>query len=293
MSRQLLGTLGDLIGAGPIRRIALPTLEDGEWQALIEAGAAAAPRTPDEVICEACDEAHPAALEWQAVNRGYVAFCPEAGLVPVDAEGLSSSALQVSWWIEALARALSISEPRMEPLADDTATYLGNPIHDGIEWRAICLCGAISVDRLDRLIEPIERLPTAPLTVVVTFAGTVPRQLLTKQKIWLLRLSDIARLRFTPRVQLEVDRQLLGRYLQGFLRGQSRPVQPGGRPDKSRALVDSVIAEYRATHGPISNKAQAAREIRALIEQRCSTRDLPKVDTIRNRLKDLELHKTA
>lgn len=293
MTESLLLALGDLIGAGPLNRSTLPMLDDASWQALMTAGAVTRSPLADEVLCEACDAGHVGRLEWLPAIDGYDLFCPEAGYVAVESDDLSRFELQPSWWIEALARALSIVPPRLEPLIADEAWYLGKAIHGSIEWAVLCMTGLVSATRLDPLIQPIERLPVLPLTVIVTFGSTIPRQMLAKQKIWLLRLEDVAVLDLRPCPDFQVDRRALIRSLQGFERGKGRPVRPGGSPGKSRALVDEAIAEYLTKHRAFENKTHAATEILASLRQEHGDAGLPKIGTVRNRLAEFEVHETA
>lgn len=293
MTHDLLLGIGDLIGAGPLDRSTLPMFDDAGWQALVTAGAVTQSPLADEVLCEACDAGHVGRLEWLSATSGYALFCPEAGYVAVENDDLSRFELPPSWWIEALTRALSIVPPRLGPLIADEAWYLGEAIHGGIEWGVLCMTGPVSATRLDTLMQPIERLPVLPLTVIVTFGSTVPRQMLAKQKIWLLRLEDVAVLDLRPSPGLQVDRRALARWLQGFERGQGRPVRPGGSPGKSRALVDNAITEYRTKHRAFENKSHAAREILELLRQEHGDADLPTIGTVRNRLAKLEVHETA
>ena len=137
------------------------------------------------------------------------------------------------------------------------------------------------------MIQHIERLPVLPVTVIVTFASTIPRQMLAKQKMWLLRLEDVAVLHLRPSPGFQVDRRAIVSRLQGFERGQSRPVRPGGSPGKNRALVDEAIAEYRRRHGPFGSKTDAAKEILESLRQAHGDIGLPKVGTLRNRLAEL------
>lgn len=293
MTDNLLLGLGDLIGAGPLHRSTLPMLDDTSWQALVTAGAITPIPRADEIFCEACDAGHLGRLHWLPGTGGYTVFCPEAGYVAVEDNDLSRFSLEPFWWIEALARALSIAAPRLEPLIADEAWFLGEAIHGGIEWAVLCMMGPIAATRLDALIQHTDRLPVLPLTVIVTFASTNPRQMLAKQKIWLLRLADIASLHSHPAVGLEVDRPMLAKCLQGFQRGLHGPLRPGGSPGKSKAIVDSAIDEYRAARGPILNNSHAAKEIHASLRQRHADIDLPAIGTIRNRLGKLILHETA
>jgi hypothetical protein len=293
MTDNLLLGLGDLIGAGPLHRSTLPMLDDTSWQALVTSGAITRSPRADEVLCEACDAGHLGELEWLPETGSYTLLCPEAGYVPVENSDLSRFAIEPCWWIEALARALSIVAPRLEPLIADEAWYLGDAIHGGIELAVLCMTGPVAATRLDALIQHIERLPALPLTVIVTFASTIPRQMLAKQKIWLLRLADVAVLHLRPSTGFQVDHRALVRWLHGFERGQGRPVRRGGSPGKNRALVDEAIAEYRTKHRAIENKTQAAREILKSLRQRHAEIDLPAIGTIRNRLAELEVHETA
>lgn len=291
MSVNILAKLGDLIGAGPLSRDALTIMDDEEWLALVKAGAVIECGPPKEILCQECDEGHLSEIEWQ--NDGYVAFCPEAGFVPVQRAFLSRVELQPLWWITELARSLKIVNPRCQALIEGKAWFVDHAIHAGFEWRVICIVGEVSSAYLDGLVDHIERLPPRLLTVVITLSSGFQSQSLARHKIWLLRLADIANVTLKPNIRINIDQQALIGWLKGFDRGQCKPMSTGGNPGKNKSLVNQFIAEYCSSNQPIKNKSLAAREILVQIKEVHPDADAPTEGTIRNRLREMELHETA
>jgi hypothetical protein len=245
------------------------------------------PGAPSPVVtCGACDEDHPATVEFDAGRGRSHHFCPEAGRVALDDADLATLCFYPEWLLDWLEKALPVVPPaRRRVLVPDRAWHLGEAVIGATSVMTVFVRGISSVTDLDRFAAVLDPIAPADLGLVVTTTTDRPRRTALPHDHVFLDLREIAEMGEEGFV---LDRSRLGACIKGLLRKSNRPVRDRrGRPSE-KALVRRIHRERRERHLPVISRLAEAKEIRQEIASRYPDRELPAVKTISGHLRQLD-----
>ena len=224
----------------------------------------------ETVVCRACDEDHPATIEFDAAKGRYVHFCPVAGFVAADDDDLCTSRLEPNWILDWLTTELSVESPmRRRVLLSGRVWYLGDATCADALLTVIFARRVSSQTALDLLASVLRSVHPADKGLVITTSPHVARQVQLPNGFEFLDLRDIAR---SGGDRLFVIGANLASWVQGLL-GRSLPakrlvrgVQKNPREPSRVDWRDAdkpLIAEMHAMilDGKASNATDAARAI--------------------------------
>jgi hypothetical protein len=245
------------------------------------------PGAPSPVVtCGACDEDHPATVEFDAGRGHSYHFCPEAGRVALDDADLATLFFDPEWLLDRLEEALPVVPPaRRRVLVPDRAWHLGEAVIGTTSVVTVFARGISSVTDLDRFAAVLDPFAPADLGLVVTTTTNRPRRTALPHDHVFLDLREIAEMGAEGFV---LDRSRLGACIKGLLRKSNRPVRDRrGRPSE-KALVRQIYRERREWDFPVVSRLAEAKEIRREIASRYPDREPPAVKTILGHLRQLD-----
>jgi hypothetical protein len=238
------------------------------------------PGWPSPVVtCGACDEDHPATVEFDAGRGRSHHFCPEVGRVALDDADLTTLCFDPEWLLDWLEEALPVVPPaRRRVLVPDRAWHLGEAVIGATSVVTVFARGISSVTDLDRFAAVLDPIAPANLGLVVTTTTNRPRRTALPHDHVFIDLRE----------GFGLDRSRLGACIKGLLRKSNRPVRDRpGRPSE-KALVRQIYRERRKRDFPIISRSAEAEEIRREIASLYPDRALPAVKTILGHLRQLD-----
>ena len=219
----------------------------GELSALQRLGAVRDGPRPDTITCRACDSDHFAAVDFDERTQRYFHSCPDAGIVWVNGNDLTTLRFDAEWLVDWLTSTLEISMSRSRRgLINRKVWHLGDATCGGTLMTVIFARRVISQSELDGLASVLRPIHRAEKGVVITTSPRVARQVRLPGGYEFLDLSEIAR---SEGDRLMLDAVPLGTGSKAWnrrLQRGHRPGREGHRPQQwSRAYSTSVVAEER------------------------------------------------
>ena len=173
------------------------TIEPGhrdELSALQRLGAVRVGPRPDTITCRACDSDHFAAVEFDERTQHYFHSCPDAGIVWVNGNDLTTLRFDAEWLVDWLTSILKIPTARSRrELINRRVWHLGDAICGGTLMTVIFARRVISQSELDGLASVLRPIHRAEKGVVITTSPRVARQLRLPGGYEFLDLSEIVR----------------------------------------------------------------------------------------------------
>jgi hypothetical protein len=276
--------LCDLVEAsvGSLEAKALPDRWGGSIDCLSNIGAVTKGGSLSVLTCRACHDDHPVHLKFDPKTRRHWHFCPEAGRVMVEDEGLATICVDPEWVLDWLVTALPITPPvRRRVLVPALAWHLGDAHIGGTALAVVFAIGMCKQPNLGALASAISAAPRADFGIVLTTSAAPPRPLRLPHGYEFLELREIAR---SEKDRLAIDKAKLVAWIKGLRKGLNKPVQlRAGRPSDA-ALVDKVFRERRTRKLPLVNQRTEAGKIRDEIALNRPERDPPAAKTIERHL---------
>jgi hypothetical protein len=163
-------------------------------QQLVEMGAIERGPRPETVACAACDDDHPAPVEYDSNRRRYVHFCPEAGLVTLNDADLITHRFRPEWLVDWLAKEIPIHSPVRRPaLVDGRVWHLGDATCADVVVTFIFARRVSSQEVLDLLVSALRPLHPIGKGLVLTTSIHTARQVQLPNGFKFLDLGDIVR----------------------------------------------------------------------------------------------------
>jgi hypothetical protein len=249
---------------------------------LVRIGAVQADALLTELTCAKCDLDHSAVVEFDPVGREYQYFCPEAGLVTVDGDDLTSLRVDPGWLLDWLEQELSIVPPlRRRMLIDRRAWILGEAVFDKTSLTVAFVIGRLAPGAQDALAGTLAAVHPIEIGIVLTTSLDLSAEALAARRYELLDVREIFRVEADG---LVFDRERLSarlRQLKGVAIGRIR-----SRAGRSSTALQTLELFYdrRARKIPYRSKSTEAREIRAEWRCRFPHHKLPALSTTRSHL---------
>jgi len=282
-----VGLLCDLIAApgDSFEAAALPPACQAALAFLERMGAVRVGDLPSVVTCAACDDNHPARLEYDPAARRYRHFCPEAGHVGVADENLAKRCVEGEWLVRWLVQALPIAPDRHRALVPDSIWHLGDAVVGGTEITVV-FAERVSTRRdLTALADAVRAVHPAELGLVITTSAAPIPSLSLPNGFLVLDLREIAR---TKDDQLVMDKPRLAGWVKGYARGRHKPVRDGrGRPSVKHLELE-IARERRERKSSLPVQAAEARAIREEIIRRHPEVKPPAESTIAGHLREMK-----
>jgi hypothetical protein len=249
---------------------------------LVRIGAVQADALLTELTCAKCDLDHSAVVEFDPVGREYQYFCPEAGLVTVGGDDLTSLRVDPGWLLDCLERELSIVPlQHRRTLIDGRAWLLGEAILDRTSLTMALVIGRLAPEAQNVLASTLARIRPIELGIVLATSADLSPEALSPQRYDLLDIRDIIRAE-TDRLVFDREK-FIARVKQ--LKESAVELTRGraGRPSTIEQTLE-LFHDRRARKIPFLNKSAEAREIRADWLARFPQDKAPVFSTIRSHL---------
>ncbi len=234
---------------------------------------------PETITCTACDNDHPAEIEYDAERRCYVHFCPEVGRVTVDDAALITYQFRPEWLVDFLVKALPIVSPlRRAALVPRQVWHLGDTVCGGTVVTIVFARRIIAQADLDLLASALRTTHRADKGVVITTSLHVTRHVPLPDGYELLPFPEIVR---AAAEGLEFDRARFGSRIRGMNAGTAKGAPTRlGRPSP-RALLKQIYDARRDQGLTADNDSAEARAIRAEWPKYAPDEEPPALATVR------------
>ena len=257
----------------------------GELSALQRLGAVRDGPRPDTITCRACDSDHFAAVDFDERTQRYFHSCPDAGIVWVNGNDLTTLRFDAEWLVDWLTSTLEISMSRSRRgLINRKVWHLGDATCGGTLMTVIFARRVISQSELDGLASVLRPIHRAEKGVVITTSPRVARQVRLPGGYEFLDLSEIAR---SEGDRLMLDAVPLGYWIKGMepTTAKGAPAREG-RPS-SAAMVAGIFNIRRSRGEIFKNDSAEAKAILAEWSQHASSQKPPNISTVRRHVSKL------
>ena len=283
-SADLLDLICDLIEQ-PSRRIGAGfQLGDGaEAERLATLGLVRPGSAPKTIACRACDEDHPATLEFDSVTGRHFHFCPVAGRVDIEPRDLETLEIHARAIVDLLAAAFSVLPAIGRELVPEKAWHLGEAIVGRTSLTLIFARQIGSQRTFGELARAVATVPVTEIGMILTSSSLPDPQLMLPNRYTIIGLRDIASIEGS---RVEINRSRISAHIR-MLRGKRQRLRAvGGRPSDESLVVDAYDRR-RQRDEPFVSTAAEARAIVSDLTKAHPDRAPPGVSTVRRHLRKL------
>jgi hypothetical protein len=281
-----VGLLCDLIAApgDAFEPSALPAACRDALALLKRLSAVQASGLPSVVVCAACDDNHPARLDYDPAARCHWHFCPEAGRVDVADESLARLRVDREWLVRWLVAALPIVPDRHKALVPDSVWRLGDAVAGGTGVTAVFAARASTLGDFAVLANALRAIHPAELGLVIAASAAPIPSLSLPNGFHVLDFREIARIESD---HLVIGKAKLGRWIASLRRGARRRVKDSpGRPSVANRVKEIHLERRRAGSALATPRAEA-RAIHAIMKEAGAVGGIPVLRTIERHLKSI------
>jgi hypothetical protein len=237
------------------------------------------------ITCRACDEDHPATIEYDTAESRHYYYCPVAGLVEIDGAELKTFKIDLPAVLSWLARELHIIPPfAPRELSPNHAWLLGEAVVGKTVVVVAFVYRSANNFETEEFSRHLPIIAKSDFGLLLRTAGNFVGRADSSTRWRSLDLRAIAR---SSENGIHIDRDRLANWFNEIHRGNTgEGPRSRGRPS-SKKLVESIYANRRARNEPFVSNAEEARRIFAEIQTHHSEGGTPSLTSLRRHLTKL------